>query len=129
MTDADLWLTFNHHFLPDEAGGYSTEPPKIYMARKTTFSRDALQRYLTDFLKTKSEFPQFFKRRNNGEKINDMFIAGIEHPSFFLDVKRNGTETFKDTLVAIWSELPLFQTMVNKEDYSTILKVSEKSTA
>ena len=87
-----------------EATIYSKELQETYMARTTTFDRDAIQKYVFVFLKTLKKHQNFLNPSKGGttvKNINEMFITGLQPPDFVADIRRYGTETVKNTNTAI----------------------------
>ena len=100
------------------------------MARTTTFDREAILKYATVYLKTLLKNPNFLNPSKGGttaNRINEMFMTGLQPPDFVVDIKRYGTETVKDTNTAIRTELPLFMVMVNKVSYKPAATATEKT--
>ena len=138
MTDPELRNLFNKYFNVEEATSYSTELPKLYMPKSTNFSRDAIQKFASIFLKTLLRNPNYSIPTKGGttpKKINEMFISGIQPSAFVVDIKRYGTETVNDTNKVIQLHLPKFQQLVNMGGYTsnikpvelTITKIPQKS--
>ena len=59
MTDPELRTLFNKYFNVEKATDYSTELPKLYMARSTLFTRDVIQNFASVFLKTLPRIPNY----------------------------------------------------------------------
>ena len=129
LTDEELSEQLNNYYRLEKGSGYLTVLSNLSMVKTTKFSRDAIEKYASVFMRTIKRNPNFSDPKKGGahpEVINEIFISGIQPPDFVLAMERHRTKTAKDTQQALASAIPLFEEMVNQGGYNPVVKPAPK---